>query len=42
MKIFKDTYCQNILWFPNVGMRTSVFREEAFVDYKVEKYQNKL
>ena len=23
-------------------MRTSVFREEAFADYKVEEYQNKL
>jgi len=26
--------------FPNVGMRTSVFREEAFADHK--EYQNKL
>jgi len=28
--------------FPNVGMRTSVFREEAFADHNVEEHQNKL
>jgi len=24
--------------FPNVGMRTNVFREEAMADHKVEEY----
>jgi len=28
--------------FPNVGVRISVFREEAFADHKVEEFQNKL
>jgi len=36
--ILSKAFC----YFPNVRMRTSVFREEAFADHKVEEYQNKL
>jgi len=31
-------FSKAICHFPNVGRRTSVFREEAFADHKVEEY----
>ena len=34
--ILSKAFCH----FTNVGMRTSVFREEAFADHKVKEYQN--